>query len=121
MKHRRLSITLTLALTVFWAFEKQGAAEDPESSKSQTEDRAVASAGAQPTSETSATGAISKPAQKPPVKAAPVADTVLSPLGGYGTSPPPETGPYDAPDLSPITKLNEQLPRWIEFGLEERL
>ncbi len=107
MKHRRLSIALIVVLTISCAFETEGLAEDAGSSKSQTVD-------------TGAVGATAKPSQKPPVSAGPVADTVLSPLGGYGTSPPPETGPYDAPDLAPITKLNEQLPKWIQFGLEER-
>src|SRR5438067_10424525 len=52
--------------------------------------------------------------------AGPVADTVLSPLGGYGTAPPPAKCPYDAPDFSPLTALNRELPRWIQLGLEER-
>src|SRR5262245_12094623 len=64
--------------------------------------------------------AIAKPVQKRREPPGPVADTVQSPLGGYGTAPPPDTGPYDAPDFSPITRLNQQLPRWIQFGLEER-
>ena len=64
--------------------------------------------------------AIAKPAQKPREPTGPVADTVLSPLGGYGTAPPPDTGPYDVPDFAPITELNQHLPRWIQFGLEER-
>ena len=64
--------------------------------------------------------AIAKPAQKPREPTGPVADTVLSPLGGYGTAPPPDTGPYDVPDFAPITELNRHLPRWIQFGLEER-
>jgi hypothetical protein len=117
MKHRRLSIALILVLSVSWAFETEGLAEDAGSSTSQTVDTVLVP-GAQPTPENSAAGAVTKPAQKPP--AGPVADTVLSPLGGYGTAPPPETGPYDAPDLAPITQLNEQLPKWIQFGLEER-
>lgn len=29
--------------------------------------------------------------------------------------------PYDFPDFAPATLLNEQLPRWISFGWEERL
>src|SRR5262245_65089341 len=64
--------------------------------------------------------AIAKPAQKPRDPPGPVADTVLSPLGGYGTAPQPDTGTYDAPDFSPITRLKQQLPRWIQFGLYER-
>jgi hypothetical protein len=61
-----------------------------------------------------------KPEKKPAAPAGPVADTVMSPLGGYGTAPPPDSGPYDLRDFAPITKLNSQLPRWIQFGLEER-
>jgi hypothetical protein len=75
-----------------------------------------ASAGA----DSEAAGDVTQPAKKPPLLYAPVADTVLSPVGGYGTAPPPEEGPYDAPDFGPITQLNRQLPRWIQFGLEER-
>lgn len=71
-----------------------------------------------PVSDTSA--GVTKPMEKSPVPAGPVLDTVLSPLGGYGTAPPPHSGPYDAPDFAPITELNRQLPRWIQFGLEER-
>lgn len=61
-------------------------------------------------------------AQSEPALLAPgsVADTVLSPLGGYGTAPPPAAGPYDLPDFAPVTHLNRELPRWIQFGLEER-
>src|SRR5580704_7770997 len=29
--------------------------------------------------------------------------------------------PYDLPDFAPMTALDNQLPRWIGFGLEERL
>src|ERR1700728_3681923 len=29
--------------------------------------------------------------------------------------------PYDFGDFAPMTKLDEQLPSWIGFGLEERL
>src|SRR5271155_4742495 len=29
--------------------------------------------------------------------------------------------PYDFPDFAPLTKLEEGLPSWIGFGLEERL
>ena len=31
-----------------------------------------------------------------------------------------QTTPYDAPDFAPARLLDEQLPRWISFGLEER-
>ena len=61
-----------------------------------------------------------KPDQKPPVPYGAMADTVLSPLGGYGTAPPPGSGRYDLPDFAPITQLNRELPRWIQFGIEER-
>jgi hypothetical protein len=61
-----------------------------------------------------------KPEQKPPVPYVAMADTVLSPLGGYGTAPPPVSGRYDLPDFAPITQLNRALPRWIQFGIEER-
>jgi Alginate export len=63
---------------------------------------------------------VTKPEQKTPVPYGAIADTVLSPLGGYGTAPPPASGRYDLPDFAPITQLNRQLPRWIQFGLEER-
>ena len=65
-------------------------------------------------------GGVPKSAEKPRVPAGPVSDTVLSPLGGYGIAPPPERGPYDGPDFAPITRLNNQVPRWIQFSLEER-
>src|SRR3977135_1605281 len=63
---------------------------------------------------------LTKPEQKAPVPYGAMADTVLSPLGGYGTAPPPASGRYDLPDFAPITQLNRQLPRWIQFGIEER-
>ncbi len=66
-------------------------------------------------------GAFTKTEEKPPVPAGAVADTILSPLGGYGTAPPPDRGSYDVPDFAPVAALNKQLPRWIQFGLEERL
>src|SRR5207249_11473555 len=112
MKHGRLSIALILVLTVSWAFETEGLAEEAVSSKSQTVNTILSPAGP--------VGAAAKASQKPRGSAGPVADTVLSPLGGYGTAPPPDSGPYDAPDLAPITELNKQLPSWIQFGLEER-
>ena len=31
-----------------------------------------------------------------------------------------KTAPYDLPDFRPMSALNEQLPRWISFGWEER-
>ncbi|PYV37113.1 MAG: hypothetical protein DMG06_28900, partial [Acidobacteria bacterium] len=112
MKHGRLSIALILVLTVSWAFETEGLAEEAVSSKSQTVNTILSPAGP--------VRAAAKASQKPRGSAGTVADTVLSPLGGYGTAPPPDSGPYDAPDLAPITELNKQLPSWIQFGLEER-
>jgi hypothetical protein len=31
-----------------------------------------------------------------------------------------QTAPYDLPDFAPMSLLNERLPSWISFGLEER-
>lgn len=31
------------------------------------------------------------------------------------------TAPYDLPDFAPLSLLDKQLPKWIWFGLEERL
>jgi Alginate export len=48
------------------------------------------------------------------------ASNPLSFLNGpaYRTSGQP--GPYDFPNFAPASLLNEQLPRWIRFGWEER-
>ena len=112
MKHRWLSVLSVLGITLAYGLKLPGQAQNSGApSDPSVEERLSA---------TDAAGAVTKPAQKPPVPAGPVADTVLSPLGGYGTAPPPDTGPYDAPDFAPITELNKQLPTWIQFGLEER-
>src|SRR5579863_8567681 len=48
-------------------------------------------------------------------------DSALTPIGGPASSPPLSTEPYDLPDLRPTGELNDQLPRWLQFGLDERL
>lgn len=48
-------------------------------------------------------------------------DSSLTPIGGPASAPPVSTEPYDFPDLRPTGKLNDQLPFWLQFGLEERL
>ncbi|MFN7992366.1 MAG: alginate export family protein [Bryobacteraceae bacterium] len=76
--------------------------------------------GAYAEGDSSGGGAPPKPEQRVSVPAGPVPDTTRSPLGGYASSPPPDRSPYDAPDTAPITQLNRELPRWLQFGLEER-
>lgn len=48
-------------------------------------------------------------------------DSMLTPIGGLASSPPVSTEPYDFPDFRPTGKLNDQLPSWLQFGLEERV
>src|SRR5579883_2367099 len=48
-------------------------------------------------------------------------DSTLTPIGGPASSPPLATSGYDLPDLRPTGKINDQLPRWLQFGLDERL
>jgi Alginate export len=48
-------------------------------------------------------------------------DSALTPIGGPASSPLISTGPYDLPDLRPTGRLNDQLPKWLQFGLDERL
>ena len=48
-------------------------------------------------------------------------DSALTPIGGPASSPGLLIGGYDLPDLRPTGKLNDQLPHWIQFGLEERV
>src|SRR5208282_4154159 len=48
-------------------------------------------------------------------------DSALTPIGGPASSPPISTDPYDLPDLRPTGELNDQLPKWLQFGLDERL
>jgi hypothetical protein len=47
-------------------------------------------------------------------------DSALTPIGGPASSPPISDGPYDLPDLRPVGELNDLLPRWLQFGLDER-
>jgi hypothetical protein len=53
--------------------------------------------------------------------AALASDSALTPIGGPASSPPLSTEPYDLPDLRPTGELNDQLPKWLQFGLDERL
>lgn len=49
-------------------------------------------------------------------------DSSITPTGGPASSPPVETGvPYDLPDFRPTGLLNDKLPKWLQFGLDERL
>lgn len=52
--------------------------------------------------------------------AALASDSATTPTGGPASSPPIFVGPYDLPDLRPTGMLNDQLPKWLQFGLEER-
>src|ERR1700741_878455 len=47
-------------------------------------------------------------------------DSALTPIGGPASSPLGWVGPYAHPDLRPTGILNDQLPKWIQFGLDER-
>ena len=47
-------------------------------------------------------------------------DSALTPIGGPASSPPISDAPYGLPDLRPTGELNDQLPRWLQFGLDER-
>jgi hypothetical protein len=49
------------------------------------------------------------------------ADTSTTPIGGPASSPLIATDPYDLPDLRPIGLLNDQLPKWLQFGLDQRI
>lgn len=48
-------------------------------------------------------------------------DSSLTMIGGPASSPPISTEPYGLPDLRPVGLLNDQLPKWLQFGLDERL
>jgi len=48
-------------------------------------------------------------------------DTSRVPIGGPASAPLISTDPYDNPDLRPVGMLNDELPKWIQFGLDERL
>ncbi len=47
-------------------------------------------------------------------------DSSLTPMGGPASSPPLSTEPYNLPDFRPTGKLNDHLPKWLQFGLDER-
>ena len=48
-------------------------------------------------------------------------DSALTPIGGPASAPPISLERYDLPDLRPTGELNDQLPKWLQFGLDERL
>lgn len=48
-------------------------------------------------------------------------DNSTAPIGGPASAPPIENWPYDLPDFRPTGRLNDALPKWLRFGLEERL
>ena len=45
----------------------------------------------------------------------------MTPIGGPASAPPVETFPYGLPDFRPTGRLNDHLPKWLQFGLEERM
>ena len=47
-------------------------------------------------------------------------DSSLTPIGGPASSPPLAVDRYDLPDFRPTGKLNDGLPQWLKFGLDER-
>jgi len=47
-------------------------------------------------------------------------DSAITPMGGPASAPPIETSPYGLPDFRPTGRLNDHLPKWLQFGLEER-
>jgi hypothetical protein len=47
-------------------------------------------------------------------------DSARVPIGGPASAPLISTDPYNLPDLRPVGEMNDQLPKWIQFGLEER-
>src|SRR5215467_6439158 len=49
------------------------------------------------------------------------ASNPLSFLNGYAYRTFSSQSPYLLPDFAPASRLNEQLPGWIVFGVEERL
>lgn len=48
-------------------------------------------------------------------------DSSLTPIGGPASSPLISTDPYGPRDLRPTGRLNDHLPAWLQFGLDERL
>jgi alginate export protein len=47
-------------------------------------------------------------------------DSAITPVGGPASAPPVETYPYELPDFRPTGRMNDHLPKWLQFGLEER-
>src|SRR5690242_13269426 len=47
-------------------------------------------------------------------------DSALTPIGGPASAPPISPERYDLPDLRPTGKLNDRLPKSLQFGLDER-
>jgi hypothetical protein len=52
--------------------------------------------------------------------AALASDSAITPNGGPASSPPVSISSYDLPDFRPTGRLNDQLPGWLQFGLDER-
>lgn len=48
-------------------------------------------------------------------------DSSLTLIGGPASSPPISIERYDLTDFRPTGELNDQLPNWLQFGLDERL
>lgn len=48
-------------------------------------------------------------------------DSTITPIAGPASSPPISLGPYGARDLRPTGMLNDRLPNWLQFGIDERL
>src|SRR5580692_11927943 len=48
------------------------------------------------------------------------ASNPLSFLNGPAYRTTASTAPYDFPDIAPASLLNQELPKWISFGWEER-
>ena len=47
-------------------------------------------------------------------------DSAITPIGGPASAPPISTEPYGLGDLRPTGALNDRLPTWLQFGLDER-
>ncbi|HUI78372.1 MAG TPA: alginate export family protein, partial [Bryobacteraceae bacterium] len=47
-------------------------------------------------------------------------DSAITPIGGPASAPLIETFPYGLPDFRPTGRMNDHLPKWLQFGLEER-
>jgi hypothetical protein len=48
-------------------------------------------------------------------------DSARAPIGGPASSPPVSIERYELPDFRPTGELNDRLPKWLQFGLDERL